>query len=161
MILRKQTHAYGIWETRLDFEPSELTYEAGVVCYWNCYTFASLGIRKKRSGKGRELWFTRPDTQPGEFRSSIHPVYSEDAIRLSIQCSPEGYSLGYDRGEDNDGLEDSWLGEVDMKTMTADPHKGMAFTGMMLGLYSFGELQKCLSPADFAYASFRNEDGVD
>jgi hypothetical protein len=33
----------------------------------------------------------------------------------------------------------------------------MAFTGMMLGLYAFGELQKCLTPADFAFASFKAE----
>lgn len=48
-----------------------------------------------------------------------------------------------------------WIGEVQNSTMTQSPPVGAPFTGMMLGLYSFGERQRCLVPADFAYAEFR------
>lgn len=41
-----------------------------------------------------------------------------------------------------------------MEVMTADPPKGMAFTGMMLGLYAFGELEPCLRPADSCFAAW-------
>lgn len=46
-----------------------------------------------------------------------------------------------------------WIGEVANSVMTRAPPVGAPFTGMMLGLYSYGELQKkCLTPADFHYA---------
>ena len=38
--------------------------------------------------------------------------------------------------------------------MTVVPPVGAAFTGMMLGLYAFGELEGCLVPADFKFAEF-------
>ena len=47
-----------------------------------------------------------------------------------------------------------WIGEVDTEIMTADPPVGMSFSGMMLGLYAFGEMEGCLVPADFEYAEF-------
>lgn len=46
----------------------------------------------------------------------------------------------------------SGMGEVSNEVMTRDPPVGAPFTGMMLGLYAFGELERCLVPADFRYA---------
>lgn len=64
-----------------------------------------------------------------------------------------GFTLGYAELDE----DYTWLEPVSMDLMTANPPRGMAFTGMMLGLYAFGELQKCLTPADFAFALFKAE----
>lgn len=48
----------------------------------------------------------------------------------------------------------SWSEDIPMQDITADPPKGMAFTGMMLGVYAFGELEPCLDVADFEFAAW-------
>ena len=151
MFLRKQTQRRGIWETRLDFDPSEQTYEAGTVLYWNCYTFASIGARKGTSETERELRFMRPGASPGSFDCTIHRVPNAGPIRLAISCTETEYRLGYASAPRD---EYEWFEPIPMEVMTADPPRGLAFTGMMFGLYAFGDLQKCLSPADFAFASW-------
>lgn len=65
MLLRKQTRSTGIWTTRIDFNPTKETYEAGTVLYWNCYTSASIGLRKSRSEGGREVHIMLPSGGPG------------------------------------------------------------------------------------------------
>lgn len=90
-------------------------------------------------------------------------------MEFFIECG-DRYRFGYrevifirnndDHGSDqikNLGVE--WIGEVDNSTMTRPPPVGASFTGMTLGLYAFGELQKCLTPADFEYAGFVDGDG--
>lgn len=72
---------------------------------------------------------------------------------LAISCSKTHYKLGYtlDDSETQDWI---WFENIPMEVMTADPPKGMAFTGMMLGLYAFGELEPCLRPADSCFAAW-------
>ena len=69
-----------------------------------------------------------------------------------MSCSTTHYKLGYIRRDTLDTVV--WLASVSMRTMTVDPPNGMAFTGMMLSLYAFGELEPCLDPADFEYAEW-------
>ena len=152
LVLRKQTLVRGIWETQLNFHPQHQYCESGTVIYWNAYTFGSIGIRKGINGESRMIRFTVP-TSPGEFTTTDRPLNHIGPIRLAIKCSEMEYTLGYAELDD----EYKWSEPISMAIMTADPPRGMSFTGMMFGLYSFGELQKCLEPADFAFASFTTD----
>lgn len=73
-------------------------------------------------------------------------------MTLAISCSPTHYKLGYTTTDHVS--EVTWLDSISMQAMTADPPQGMAFTGMMLGLYAFADLEPCLDPADFHYAAW-------
>ena len=77
-------------------------------------------------------------------------------MKLFIECGDK-YRLGFLEvlDETMQGGSVQWIGEVENETMTADPSIGAPFTGMLLGLYAFGELEGCLTPADFHYAEFR------
>lgn len=78
---------------------------------------------------------------------------------LALLCAPTHYKLGYGGGGRTDAAAEAitWLEEIPIRTMTADPPKGMAFTGMMMGVYAFGELEPCLDPADFSSATWSEE----
>ncbi|GAB7347030.1 hypothetical protein MBLNU459_g3175t2 [Dothideomycetes sp. NU459] len=155
MLLRKQTSVSGTWSTRLDFDPSSPNYEAGIVLYWNMYTLASIGIRKNKS-RDREIHITQPGVGPGILKHNAYPLpLANSPVILHISCSASQYRLGVSIEADS---EVEWLGSIPVEKMTADPPKGMAFTGMMLGLYAFGEMEPCLSPADFEYVKWI-EDG--
>jgi beta-xylosidase len=148
MVLRKQTVIRGIWETRLEFQAQHDHCEAGTVVYWNPYTFSSIGIRRGLDVQSRVIRFQSP-TSPREFTTTDHPLNSMGPVKLAIRFSEAGYTLGYAELDE----EYRWLEHISMEAMTVDPPRGMAFTGMMLGLYAYGELQRCLNPADFAFAS--------
>jgi beta-xylosidase len=148
LVLRKQTFARGIWETRLEFQVQRKHCEAGTVVYWNSYTFSSIGIRKGSDEGGRIIRF-KTSTSPGIFTTTDRPLSYMGPIKLAIKFSEVGYILGYAELDE----EYRWFEQISMESMTADPPRGMAFTGMMFGLYAYGELQRCLEPADFAFAS--------
>lgn len=77
-------------------------------------------------------------------------------VRLVIECG-DRYKFGFQELRDDESNEETirWIGEADNRSMTAAPPVGVAFTGMMVGLYAFGERQRCLDPADFHYALWR------
>jgi beta-xylosidase len=152
MLVRKQSIRDGTWTTRLDFNPSKPTYEAGMVLYWNLYTFASIGVRRAASGAGREIRFTHPDGRTGSFKHSAHPLHYDGPVTLVISCASTHYKLGYIASAP--ASEMTWLEPIPMQVMTADPPRGMAFTGMMTGVYAFGEREPCLSPADFEFVNW-------
>jgi hypothetical protein len=69
-------------------------------------------------------------------------------VILTIQCGSE-YRFGYRQ----QNLADiRWIGTISNKAATKAPPIGACFTGMMFGLYAFGERHRVLSPADFEYA---------
>ena len=73
---------------------------------------------------------------------------SRSEITLTIKCGSQ-YRFGFHE----EGSADSvWIGCVSNKAATKAPPVGAPFTGMMFGLYSFGERQRSLVPADFQYA---------
>jgi beta-xylosidase len=144
MFLRKQTHRNCIWETKLSFKPTSSDTEAGTVVWLNYFTHSSLGIRKEDSG--RFLRFSPSDHDTVERR-----LKPESDIILTVTCGDK-YEFGY---REDTGSEIQWIGSVSNIAATAAPPVGANFTGMMLGIYSFGERQRCLAPADFAYAEFR------
>lgn len=144
MFLRKQTHHVCRWETRLSFQPTLNETEAGTVVWLNYFTYSSIGIRKDTNGR-----FIR--FRPSEGDIVEHRLDTETPVTLTVDCGSE-YRFGYHEGTES---EMHWIGSVSNSAATAAPPLGANFTGMMLGLYAFGERQRCLAPADFAYAEFR------
>lgn len=81
---------------------------------------------------------------------------TESDVVLAIK-SDNGYSFGYREvvgGTDDE--EVVWIGQVSAMAMTQDPQVGASFTGMMFGVFAFGEMEKCFTPADFLYAEFQS-----
>jgi beta-xylosidase len=144
MFLRKQTHHFCRWETRLSFEPTAAETEAGTVVWLNYFTYSSIGIRK--DGKGRFIRF-----RPSKGDTVERRLDTKTAVTLTVDCGTE-YRFGYREDTHSDV---HWIGSVSNNAATTAPPVGANFTGMMLGLYAFGERQRCLAPADFAYAEFR------
>ncbi|KAF3019616.1 hypothetical protein E8E15_007835 [Penicillium rubens] len=139
MFLRKQTHHFCRWETRLSFEPTAAETEAGTVVWLNYFTYSSIGIRK--DGKGRFIRF-----RPSKGDTVERRLDTKTAVTLTVDCGTE-YRFGYREDTHSDV---HWIGSVSNNAATAAPPVGANFTGMMLGLYAFGERQRCLAPADFA-----------
>ncbi|KAE8394498.1 glycosyl hydrolase [Aspergillus alliaceus] len=150
LLLRKQTHRYCTWETRLSFLPNSAHTEAGTVVWWNYFTYSSLGIRLSPTKEGARVVRFRP-AEGKVIDRELQSVESD--IVLIIECGNQ-YRFGFQE-VGGDDVKTQWIGEVKNSTMTQSPPVGAPFTGMLLGLYAFGERQRCLAPADFAYAEFR------
>ncbi|KAJ6021493.1 hypothetical protein N7540_006997 [Penicillium herquei] len=146
LFLRKQIHKSCRWETKLSFQPTSDFTEAGTVLWWNYFTHSTLGIRK--NGEKRLIRF-----QPSEGTLVEKVLSLTSEVVLVIDCG-DHYSFGY-RETDNPEAEINWIGKVDISVATKPPPVGAPFTGMMLGLYAYGERQQCLTPADFAYVEFQ------
>lgn len=151
LFLRKQTHRFCTWGTRLSFHPRNQECEAGAVVWWTYFTYSSIGIRRGKDGQ-RIVRLRSPGGEVVDF--GLRHFQSD--VRLVIECG-DSYRFGFQELSDvesDNGLV-QWIGEVDNSSMTAAPPVGVAFTGMMLGLYAFGERQRCLDPADFHYAQWK------
>ncbi|KAJ5150350.1 glycosyl hydrolase [Penicillium canariense] len=163
LLLRKQTHRSCVWETKLSFHPTEEHEEAGSVVWWNYLTYSSIGIRKvyddknaDAAAKARLVRFRSADCEIVERR--LHKFDSD--VVLLIRCGDSKYEFGFQELDKMGGeiVEPHWLGEVSTEAMTKPPSLGMAFSGMLLGLYAFAKFRKCTEPADFHYAEFRLPD---
>ncbi|KAJ5927849.1 hypothetical protein N7466_006805 [Penicillium verhagenii] len=145
LFLRKQIHRFCTWETKLSFQPDSEHIEAGTVLWWNYFTYTSLGIRRI-NGTNRILRLRQSDGNTSDYELSL----ATDVI-LVIECGDQ-YRFGYCESTDS---EINWIGTVDNLTAAQAPPVGAPFTGMMLGLYAFGERQRSMTPADFSYAEFK------
>jgi len=124
------------------------------VVWWNYTCFASIGIALQQDG-GHHQRIVR-FTPPSNHGQAVEKVISvEGAVILVIESTATNYRLGFREAQDKTREDCSWLGEIDTQIMTRSPEIGQPFTGIMMGLYSFGELQPVLTPAHFAYAEFR------
>lgn len=152
-LFRKQLHRQGVWRTRLSFEPDSPNCEAGTAVYWNYCTWSSIGVRKAASG-ARQVVLTPSE---GEIISVDLNTNNAEVV-LAIECQEVKYRFGFnemakaDKKSPENGVR--WLAEVSTESMTRDPPVGLPFTGMMFCLYAFGEMQRSLTPADYAYAEF-------
>jgi beta-xylosidase len=158
MFLRKQTHRSCVWETRLAFEPNSTNTEAGTVVYLNYFTYASIGVRlASGSAEGvnkgkRIIRFTPSNLGPAHEAIDIPLSSSTSDVILRVECG-DAYRFGFREVEA--GSEVQWIQEVGNKNLVEAPLPvGAPFTGMMLGLYSFGDREAVLVPADFKYAEF-------
>jgi hypothetical protein len=74
MLLRKQTSYKGeAFRVRLDFNPRKSGYEAGLVLWWNQYSFATVGITAiegRKTGSSKTVVFRAPTGQPGVMKVS-------------------------------------------------------------------------------------------
>jgi beta-xylosidase len=148
LVLRKQRHWPVTWETQLEFHPKTSQVEAGTVVWWNYTCYASIGIALNIQ-KQRIVRFTSPDGEVVE-----QAIEEKGDVKFIIESTATSYRFRYyETGIRNSMLQ--MLGDVNTEVMTRNPEIGQPFTGMMMGLYSFGELQPVLSPAHFAYAEFR------
>jgi hypothetical protein len=134
----------------LSFHPQSLHTEAGTVLWWNYYTYSSLGIRLSPTKEGARIVRFQP---AGGEAIDVELGSGQSDVVFVIECG-DRYRFGF-KEVDSNIAETQWIGEVNNSTMTRSPPVGAPFTGMMLGLYAFGERQQCLVPADFAYAEFR------
>lgn len=155
LFLRKQTARSGAWSTRLSFQPTSSNTESGTVLWWNYFTYSSIGIRLSPSDSTQRIIRFRPAAG----KEVTIPLNNEVSdVEFIIRCSNEKYEfgfVGFSEDRDMDEVTNTiWLGEIPTEDMTVDPPIGAAFTGMMLGIYAFGELEGCLVPADFKQAKF-------
>ncbi|KAK2772820.1 hypothetical protein FQN53_004425 [Emmonsiellopsis sp. PD_33] len=150
MFLRKQTLQKTTWETKLSFHPTSPRTEAGTVVYWNYFCYSSIGVRSSPTNPSERIIRFRP-AQGEEVEHTLKSQTSD--VVLIVECG-ERYVFKY--REVVDGGEEGLVtvGAVENSVMTQDPPIGAPFTGMLLGLYAFGELERCLEPADFEYARF-------
>ncbi|BAE55534.1 unnamed protein product [Aspergillus oryzae RIB40] len=139
LFLRKQIHHYCTWETKLSFSPESQHTEAGTVVWWNYFTYSSIGIRLSPTKEGARIVRFRPaegEVIDRELRSAVSDVV------FFIECGDQ-YRFGF-KEVNGTSSETQWIGEVQNSTMTQSPPVGAPFTGMMLGLYAFGERQRCV-----------------
>lgn len=134
----------------MSFHPTSIQTEAGTTVWWNYFTYSSIGIRLSPKHGARIVRF-RPAA--GE-TVDLELVGSSSDVVLVIECG-DAYRFGF-KEVNEEPREVRWIGEVKNRTITeASIPVGAPFTGMMMGLYAFGELQRCLVPADFGYVEFR------
>lgn len=140
MLLRKQTTKKCRWETRVSFQPTSQQEEAGLVVWWNYLNYSTIAICM--SLDGRLVRF-----QPAEGEAvSRQTERSDSDVHLYVECG-SSYRFGF--GESTDDVR--WLGQVSNEVMTRQPAAGMAFTGMMIGVYATSRYERSLNPADFHY----------
>lgn len=44
MLLRKQTSYFQTFEVTMEFDPRRVGYEAGIVLWWNQFSYATVGV---------------------------------------------------------------------------------------------------------------------
>lgn len=153
--LRKQTHQEIVFETKLDFRPDSPNTEAAVVLWLNYSCFSSMGVRRSTGNDARRL--IRLSLADGTQHEI--PIQSMDSeVVLRVRC---GTRYEFVFAEVGDDIREQMAGSVSNATMTRDPQVGAVFTGMMLGIYSYGELEPVLAEVDFAYAQYRAPDKED
>jgi hypothetical protein len=121
-----------------------------------------LASQSSEDGK-RTIRFTPSNLGPGHEPIDIPLSGSTSDVILRVGCG-DGYRFGFkeveaeDREDGQDG-EVQWIQEVGNKSLVEAPLPvGAPFTGMMLGLYSFGDREAVLVPADFKYVEFRGRE---
>ncbi|KKK13966.1 glycosyl hydrolase, partial [Aspergillus rambellii] len=179
LFLRKQTHRFCTWETSLSFSPTSPNTEAGTVLWLNYFTYSSIGIRLS-PGAEPESNDSHSKKRIIRFRHVSGEAIDMDLSTVSnevtlVIASGDEYKFGFREEEEEEGESFTssststsasntspgitWLGSISNKDMVEAPLPvGALFTGMMLGLYAFGDRESCLVPADFGHAEFRSND---
>lgn len=120
MFLRKQTHRFCTWETKLSFQPTSEHTEAGTVVWWNYFTHSSLGIRKRDDQ--RIIRF-----KPSEGGAIEATLEATGDIVLIIECGNE-YRFGHRSPSSSETI---WIGSMANHVATKAPPVGAPFTGMI------------------------------
>jgi hypothetical protein len=146
--LRKQSALQQKFHCILDFSPSEKGYEAGIVVFWSSYSYASIGIRLNATGEGKVIIVRTPDESTvgllKEKEIVLSALQAENSLHLLVGWRENGYILGVVEG--NRVIQ---YGFAEGELLTRSPPTGNSYTGMMFGVYAFGNWEPCLDPADF------------
>ncbi|KPM34161.1 hypothetical protein AK830_g12407 [Neonectria ditissima] len=168
MLLRKQTSYSQRFSAKMDFNPTARGYEAGVVVWWNQFSYAAVGVVASEDAAGnivRKAVFREPGkrdqvkqinilrSEAGDVKSEVNRpiIFSRlleiepagDHVEFEIHAAPSSYGLSILAGGTSLPLH------VQAEDLTVAPPIGGAFTGVMFGLYSFGRGEPVLDPADF------------
>lgn len=155
MLLRKQTELEGKFSTKMNFMPSSPRSEAGIVLWHHEFCHSTLGLRRSIAGH-RELLIRTLLDGHGAFETKRLRLRAEAGdIILRIHCNAQGYELGFQDTTDEDGEVES-VARISMETMTQVPPIGLAFCGIMFGIYSYGDMEPVLEPAVFRYAKWQS-----
>ncbi|KAH6657776.1 glycosyl hydrolase [Truncatella angustata] len=165
MLLRKQSSYTETFHAKLQFNPSETGYEAGVVLWWSQYSYASIGITLLQLPDGTQkktVLHRYPANQAAE-TIQLAPLLREHneaettdlpgTAEFRIESQPTKYNLSLSLG--NEKLEFSVLAE----DLTIMPPVGGSFCGTMYGVYSFGKGEPVLDPADFSELFIQENQG--
>ena len=148
LLLRKQTALQQAFHATLDFSPSKKGYEAGIVVFWSSYSYGSIGIRLNAAGDKRVIIVRTPDEKTvgllHESEFELSTLAGSIGIQLLIGWKENGYLLSIVAG---DQVQD--CGFASGQLLTRSPPIGNCFSGMMFGVYAFGNWEPCLDPADF------------
>lgn len=158
MLLRKQSSYTETFHAKLQFEPDQTGYEAGVVLWWSQYSYASIGITLLQLPSGdrvRTVACCEPTGAAGVLHRSTPLVEDSAAVEVSevlytaelkIEARPREYRLSMRFENDNKPFEFY----VPAAVLAVMPPVGGAFCGTMFGIYSFGKGEPVLAAADFS-----------
>ncbi|KAK9489210.1 glycoside hydrolase family 43 protein [Lipomyces doorenjongii] len=151
-LFRKQENFNVTFESQLEFDPAlSETYQAGIVVWYSAFSHASLGIaRSSNDLSKRAIVFTKKTIGEEVIKRDVCEIDS-GPVTLLIVASRSMYRLFFRLGFSN---EDGIIlgGDISSAALLRYPPIGGLFTGVQFGLYSTGQGEPCLAPADFAYA---------
>ncbi|KAF7537882.1 hypothetical protein G7Z17_g12770 [Cylindrodendrum hubeiense] len=146
MLLRKQTSYNQTFSAKMEFNPTQRGYEAGVVLWWSNYSYATIGVvgAPDESDSKREVVVRSPGGTSQIVPAMTFPVpLTVERVEFKIHATPTSYELSISANDKAMPLT------VLAKDLTVAPPVGGAFTGVMFGVYSFGRGEPVLDPADF------------
>ncbi|KAF2015637.1 glycoside hydrolase family 43 protein [Aaosphaeria arxii CBS 175.79] len=156
MLLRKQKTYNETFHTKLRFNPSRAGYEAGVTVWWSMYSHASIGITAAISAdtspSSKQIVCRLPTGKAGNLKEIVllhdsdetSALGNADEVTITAKASPTKYILTIAFNNITKDIE------FDAEKLTVAPPVGGAFTGTMWGIYSFGQWEPVLDPADFS-----------
>ncbi|PSR87392.1 beta-xylosidase [Coniella lustricola] len=148
MLLRKQTSYTQTFETKLSFGPSRPGYEAGLVLWWNLFSYATVGLTLVELPGGEQVQTVVRRSRVGKEESprQVSTLLTGEPLHLSLFCANDKYTLVAQQGLEARQDTATYLAEE----LTLAPPLGGAFTGVMYGVYAFGKGEPVLDPADFS-----------
>lgn len=168
MLLHKQESYYDDFCVELEFRPRRKGYEAGVTVWWSMYSHASIGVTAVEvDGKIVTTVVIKKPTGTAAKMETMHPLLSNEGtgiaaeeqgfddsapFHISAKASPTTYTLALSQGKT---VAECIFSAEDLTIM---PPNGGAFTGTMFGIYSFGNWEPVLDPADFRNICIRDHE---
>ncbi|KAI1187629.1 glycoside hydrolase family 43 protein [Nemania serpens] len=159
MLLRKQSSYTESFEAKMEFNPRKAGYEAGVVVWWSQYSYATYGLTLRErvdgeqvltiasrvpTGKPGAIALHYPNVEPcGENDDIAHKILPGDTVQFRIEATPTTYGLSFKLRNHGSSCR------IQARDLTVIPPIGGAFSGVMFGVYAFGQGEPVLDPTDF------------
>lgn len=165
MLLRKQTAYNQSFGVTVEFNPSRVSYEAGIVLWWNQHSHATIGITLVELPSGEKVQtvvrrmpakgsdgstdtiqqrVTYPFLSPQDAPEEVSCLLAQGPFELELHCRGKEYTLGVKQGSEQS------YGTCAAADLTTMPAHGGAFAGVLFGVYSFGRGEPVLDAADFS-----------